>query len=254
MTKSLILLHLSMKQSMRILSLTTLFIFSVTLLRGQENSAVVPQSREDNPTWVARHQLLVERAKTNPEVVFFGDSITELWEDFGSEGKPIWKERYAPLHAANFGISADKTQNILWRLQNGEMPEGSHPKVAVILAGTNNIYTNNAQQIGEGVGAIAHEILKRSPDTKILILGVFPRAEQPTNSDRKLVADMNGYISKLDDHKSIFYLDFGSKFLQPDGTISKDTMTDFIHPTGKGFQIWADGMQDQLMELYNSSK
>lgn len=205
----------------------------------------IPASRDKDPVCAAKHAKYVEEAKGNPELLFLGDSITEIWDLFGKEA---WARHYGSMKAAQFGVSADRVQNILWRVENGEI---NHPKVVVLLAGTNNIWDNSGTQIATGISTIIQEILRQSPDTKILLMGVFPRGEKPGTGERDNVAKMNVEIAKLDNQKTIFYLDIGSKFLEPDGTISKDTMGDFLHPTGKGYEIWAEAIQTQLDILLN---
>src|SRR5439155_6273181 len=122
------------------------------------------------------------------EVLFLGDSITDAWggegHGRGATGSKIFEEEFVPLKAANFGIGGDRTQHVLWRLQNGEL-EGIQPKVVMLMIGTNNSNTNaktkiednTAEEIAAGVTAIVKEIHKRSPRTKVLLLGVFPRGQ-----------------------------------------------------------------------------
>ena len=210
------------------------------------NPATDPQPR--NP-WMDNHLSLVRRAKQgNIDLLFLGDSITAGW---GSPqgGAAIWNDRFKPLKADNFGISGDRTENVLWRVQNGEV-DGLSPKVVVLMIGTNNRARNDtAPQIADGIKAIVQELEKRCPTTKILLLGVFPTGEKPGTPSRTIVSDVNKIISSLDDGKTVFYLDLGDKFLEPDGTISRETMSDFLHCTAKGYKIWADAMQEKLMGL-----
>lgn len=208
-----------------------------------ENTAAIAAPKND---WMRKHDAFVERAsKGDVDVLFLGDSITAGWN------KDVWKERYEPLKAANFGIGGDRTQNVLWRIQNGEL-EGISPKVVVLMIGTNNLSSNTPPEIAEGITAIVKDIRQRKPETKILLLGVFPRAKDAGNGARPKIAEINQMISKLDDGAKVFYLDIGDKFLEPDGSISSETMPDFLHLSPAGYKTWADAMDSRLQELLKS--
>jgi lysophospholipase L1-like esterase len=217
------------------------------------NSAVNPTPRKQPANWMKRHEEFVAMAqKGNINVLFLGDSITDAWGGPGhnpkSNGGEIFAKEFEPLKAANFGIGGDRTQHVLWRLENGEL-EGIHPKVVMLMIGTNNAGANTAEQIADGITAIVKEIHKRSPQTKILLLGIFPRGQKP-NPLREKIKQVNEIISKLDDGgKTVKYLDIGDKFVQSDGTISRDIMPDFLHLTQKGYQIWADTVKEPINEL-----
>lgn len=209
-----------------------------------ENSAVVPTLRND---WLQRHNGFVAEAKKGGiDLLFVGDSITDFWRN---RGKNVWNERYASLKAANFGISGDRTEHVLWRLQNGEL-QGIDPKVTVLMIGTNNLGRNTVEQIAAGVTAIVDEIKKQLPHTRILLLAIFPRDEKPDSPSRTKIAAINAILSKLDDGgRSVAYLDIGQKFLQADGVLSPTIMPDFLHPNEKGYEIWADAMAPKLAAL-----
>src|SRR5262245_13075156 len=132
------------------------------------HSAVTPVDRKAD-SWVKRHEALLARAKQgNVDVLFLGDSITQGWQ---GAGKEAWKEHIAPLHAANFGISGDRTEHVLWRITTGKELAGIHPKVVVLMIGTNNMGSNTAAEIADGVKAIVHELRHERPKAKILLLG-----------------------------------------------------------------------------------
>src|ERR1700722_18534738 len=138
------------------------------------NTAIVPQPRDTN--WVARHEGFVREAKHDQiDLLFMGDSITDFWQRKAPRyGINIWNEYYAPLHAADFGISGDRTEHVIWRIDHGEL-DGLHPKVVVLMIGTNKTRTNSPEQIAEGIKVILDKIQDKCPNTKILLLGVFPR-------------------------------------------------------------------------------
>jgi lysophospholipase L1-like esterase len=215
----------------------------------QDPSVAVPQGVEKTSkrdSYLKQHEDLVNFAKAGHiDVMFLGDSITAGWS---GPGKEIWTKTYAPLHAGNFGVGGDETQNVLWRIDNGETV-GIHPKVVVLMIGTNNVKpVCDPKAIAGGVTAVVKDLRAKLPDTKILLLGIFPRG-QKADVYRDHIKAINTIIAKLDDGKTICYLDIGDKFLQPDGTIAKTIMADFLHPTASGYKIWAEAMHDKLDEM-----
>jgi lysophospholipase L1-like esterase len=196
------------------------------------------------------HETFLKRRAQPMTVLFIGDSITAGWN---STGSAVWKERYAKLNAANFGISGDKTQHVLWRIDNGEL-DGIEPKVVVLMIGTNNS-GDTAPAIASGVVAIAKKINEKLPKSKLLLLGIFPRSPSATGPDgkptpvRAKLMEVNAELAKLHDGKTTFYLEIWKQFLAEDGSITKEMMADALHPGPKGYQVWADAMQPTLDEL-----
>ena len=233
-----------MKSPIRLLSVLFISLLgSLAAFAQPANPATNPVPRNE---WMVQHEGFNARAKKGDvDVVFLGDSITAGW---GGAGKTIWTERYVPLKAANFGIGGDRTQHVLWRVQNGNF-DGIKPKAVVLMIGTNNTGSDTAPQIAEGVTAIVKEIQARTPATKILLLAVFPRNEKADNPARVKIGQINEIIAKLDDGKTVFFQDIGPKFLQPDGTLTKEIMPDLLHLSPAGYKIWADAIQVKLTEL-----
>jgi lysophospholipase L1-like esterase len=213
-----------------------------------DNPAIKPLERKDKGS-VQRHERFLERAKKGDvDLLFLGDSITQGWE---GAGKDVWAKTFAAQHKpANFGIGGDRTEHVLWRITEGKELEGISPKAAVLMIGTNNTGANSAEQIADGITAIVKELRRQKPDTQILLLGVFPRRPQPTDPARAKIKEINERIAKLDDGKHVHYLDIGSKFLEPDGSLSKDVMPDFLHLSPKGYQIWADAITPELEKTF----
>lgn len=212
---------------------------------AQAPPTAVPAPRQDE-WWQNRHKGFLEDVKKAREgagvdLLLLGDSITDGWRN-----TPVWGKYYAPRKALNLGIGGDQTQHVLWRIQNDELT-GLHPKAVMMMIGTNNAGANPADQIAEGVEAIVAELQKSLPDTEILLLGVFPRSEKPDDTRKKLT-DVNARISKLDGGK-VHYLDIGSSFVNPDGTISKDIMPDYLHLSEKGYELWAAAVEPTLKKL-----
>lgn len=203
-----------------------------------------------NPGFIASHEKFVSIAKEGKaQLVFLGDSITAGWG--GKDNQPIWNKAFGAYTPANFGIGGDRTQHVLWRIQNGEL-EVIKPKAVVIMIGTNNVGSDPAEGIAKGVTAIVETVRAKQPQAKILLLAVFPRGDKPTGklgAANDKLKQVNAIISKLDDGKNIFFLDTGSKFPQPDGALSADIMPDFLHLSPAGYQIWADAISPKLAEL-----
>jgi beta-glucosidase len=212
--------------------------------------------RTDN-AWVKRNDSFNARAKQGHDegdigVVFLGDSITEGWE---GAGRDVWAKSFAPRHAVNFGIGGDRTQHVLWRIQNGNLEglahpaKGSPPKLAVIMIGTNNTGSDTPAQIAEGIAAVVEATHERLPNAKILLLAVFPRSEKATDPIRDTISRINTRAAKLTDKPYVTYLDIGDKFLAPDGTLREEIMPDRLHLSAKGYQIWADAIDATVREL-----
>lgn len=180
------------------------------------------------------------------DLIFDGDSITDAWQRGGLE---IWNQRYAKLNAFDFGISGDRTENLLWRLDNGQV-DNLHPKLIVLLIGTNNVGAETPQQIADGVKAIIADCQRRCPEAVILLQAIFPHGHLPTDGPRTLIKQINAIISQYADGKRVIYIDFSDKFLQPDGTLSADIMPDFLHPSAMGYKIWADAIQPKIDALF----
>ncbi len=217
------------------------------------NTAIVPTLRPSSKdSWVKRHDDFVKIAQQGGvDLLFMGDSITDFWRNRGSN---VWNKVYAPRHAANFGISGDRTQHVLWRIDNGEL-ENIHPKVVVLMIGTNNTGKekdgkprNSVPEALAGVEAVVNDIRARLPDSKILLLGLFPRGTFD-DPQRAQVALINTVLAKLDDGKMVKYLDIAPHFLETDGTLPRSIMPDLLHPNEHGYQIWADAMEPTLSEM-----
>jgi lysophospholipase L1-like esterase len=211
------------------------------------NTAILPGLA---PQFQAKHQANREVAKQgDSEVLFMGDSITDFWRnaDGPFAGKPVLDKHFGQWNVANFGIAGDTTQGVLYRLQNGE-GQGFSPRAIMLMIGTNNTARNTAAEIAEGIGAVVLELQKDFPQAKILLLGVFPRG-RPNDPVRATIADINRTIAKLHDGQRVHYLDIGAKFLAPDGTIPADVMSDLLHPSAKGYEIWAQAVKEPLTAL-----
>ncbi len=222
--------------------------------------AVTPVARS-NDWWIERHEAIKERIKQgNVNLIFIGDSITHSWETspthaWENNGAEIWTQYYAPRNAVNLGYSGDRTENVLWRLENGEI-DGISPKLAVLMIGSNNSNNDDytVKEIADGIIAIIEKLRTKLIETKVLVLGIFPRSEKPCpqrEKNAKASALAAQYIAaeNAKGNQWLSYLDLGSKFLTPDGTLPQEIFPDFLHPNAKGYQIWAETMEPTITEL-----
>ncbi|MGZ0165012.1 MAG: platelet-activating factor acetylhydrolase IB subunit [Planctomycetales bacterium] len=199
--------------------------------------------------WQPRHdQKLADLKKMEKvDLLMVGDSITHGWEN---RGKQVWEEHYAKRNAFNIGFSGDRTEHVLWRLQHDAV-KGISPKLAVIMIGTNNTghRQDPAEETAAGIKAIIAELQKQLPETKILLLAIFPRGAKSDDLLRKLNTSINGIIAGYADGKKVFFLDINSEFLEEDGTLPKSVMPDLLHPHEAGYATWAKAMEPSIAKL-----
>jgi beta-glucosidase len=179
------------------------------------------------------------------DLIYIGDSIVQYFETKGVE---VWNRYYAPRKGVNLGISGDRTEHVLWRLDHGNI-DGIAPKLAVVMIGQNNAGYNSAPQIAEGVSSIVQKLRARLPETKILVLGIFQRRAK-TTPERGVLDQANKTISSLADGKSVFFMDINDVFVRPDGTIPENLMPDFEHPSEEGYRLWAEAIEAKVAELF----
>lgn len=235
------------------LSAAPLAVAARSAAAKKDNPALVPVQRH----FPERHERIKALVKAEkPELVFIGDSITHQWggvpevkeKGVRPVGDRYWKHYYGHRKALNMGFSSDRVENVLWRLQNGEF-DGISPKVAVIMIGTNNNPgPATAAQTAEGVEAICKLVNRKSPKTKILLLGVFPRAHR-TPKENAFPGEVNAFLAKLDGKLNVTYLDLAPRLANPDGTLVPGAFYDKLHPGEAGYRIWAEAMEPVLAKL-----
>jgi lysophospholipase L1-like esterase len=219
------------------------------------NSAIAPLPKIENDfyDWYVRHREVLElQKKIQPDVVMIGDSITHMW---GGEpvanrlnGPKAWKETFGERKVLNLGFGWDRTQNVLWRLEHGEM-DGLSPKLIVLNIGCNNFTpttnarANSPEEIAVGIQLICKELLAKSPSSRIVVMGVFPRGNNGNDSFRAQIKKLNSILAAdIAGKGSVTFLDIGEKFQESDGSISKEILSDGIHPTEKGYEIWGKAL------------
>ncbi len=223
-----------------------------------ENTALIPVPKLENDSydWYARHiEVLRVKDQINPEVVMIGDSITHFWagtpEAKIQRGREAWKRLFGDRRVLNLGFGWDRTQNVLWRFEHGEF-DGLHPRHVVLNIGTNNFSgTKNAKantpaEVAEAIRAICIRIRSKSPETQIVLMGVFPRGATADNPVRAKITELNGLLAEFGKVSGITFLDIGSQFLLPGGEIPRSLMSDFCHPTEQGYELWATALKPLL--------
>lgn len=204
--------------------------------------------------WMPRHQqkLLEKEKMEKVDLVFLGDSITHAWED---KGKQVWQKHYAKRNALNLGFSGDRTENVLWRLQYGEI-SGIDPKLLVLMIGTNNTghRQDKPQDTALGIKHILDLLKDKLPNTKVLLLAIFPRGASVDDPLRKINDDINSIIKEYDDGERVHYLDLNHIFLDENGNLSESVMKDLLHPNQDQYQVWADAMEPEIVALMNENK
>jgi lysophospholipase L1-like esterase len=216
------------------------------------HSANEPAPKTDSG-WKQRQETLNQRAAeagSKAQVLFIGDSITQGWE---GAGKEVWAKYYAHRNAVNLGIGGDRTQHVLWRLENGNL-KGLKPKAAVVMIGTNNSNgeDNTVEQIAAGVGAIVQKLRSALPETTVLLVPIFPRGENP-NPQRGKIQQVNQILQKWVDGQKVQWVDFGHKFITAEGVIPGSLMPDFLHLSEAGYQIWAESLEPHLAAVLGDS-
>jgi len=192
---------------------------------------------EDRKRWVAERKV---------DLLMIGDSITFRWS---RDGHKVWDEYYARRNGCNIGSSGDWTKHMLWHFQHGGLDglKGKNPKLVVLMIGTNN--QGKSEEVAYGILAILKELRVRLPKSKILLLGIFPRGEKPTNALRVRNNGVNTIIRTYADDKIVHWLDLGQTFLDKDGNLNRELMPDGVHPREKGFRAWAQAMEPTVKRL-----
>jgi len=231
------------------------------------NSAIVPVSKLENDSydWWTRHaDVLHIKDSINPEIVLIGNSITHFWggeprlkyadgKPRDSNGPNAWVSIFGTYRVLNLGFGWDRTQNVLWRLDHGEL-DGLHPRKVIIDLGTNNTSQtsnarmNTATEIVEGIRTVCMRVRSKIPGARIILMAVFPREQSPTHPRRILINEINKQLEVFAKENKIDFVDIGPQMLAPDGTLPHEIASDFCHPTDKGYQIWADAIRSLVTE------
>jgi lysophospholipase L1-like esterase len=217
-----------------------------------------PHPRTDRNSRIAHEQLLEKKTKGRIDVYFLGDSITRRWGTSDARYAPLlanWRANFTGWNAADFGWGGDKTQNILWRLEHGEL-DGVHPRVIVLMAGTNNVDktapvgddSGRVAEIADGVKAIVEECRRRAPRATLLLMGITPRNDNP--AVMPTITRINRRLAALADGRQVRYLDINDRLADAHGRLFEGmTDADGLHLTVRAYQVWADALKPVLTEL-----
>jgi lysophospholipase L1-like esterase len=207
----------------------------------RDNSAIRPTQTFVRTT--ARHNGFVETAKSGDfDILFEGDSITDFWQNSGTNA---FNKYFGDAKVANFAVSGDTTQGVLWGLKNGE-GQGHKPKAIMLMLGTNNgSQGNTGPEIAEGVGSVVYQLRQDFPEAKIMLLAIFPRGNGPTDASRLKNDEANKIIAKLHDGKHVFYTDINAKFMKENGSLI-GFGGDNLHPNAEGYEIWGQAVAATL--------
>lgn len=228
----------------------------VSLLGAQEADLEIQALQPEVQTaewakswWMPRHEQKLAELQEQDQVglLMIGDSITHGWEN---TGRKVSDEFYGQRNAFNLGFSGDRTEQVLWRLEHGEV-EGISPKVAVVMIGTNNTghRQDKPEHTAAGIKAILSQLRKRLPETKVLLLAIFPRGADANDPLRKLNEAINQIIAGYADDENVIFLDIDDAFLDETGELPKSIMPDLLHPNEKGYRLWAEAMEPTLKKL-----
>ncbi|MBA4191663.1 MAG: GDSL family lipase [Planctomycetaceae bacterium] len=229
----------------RIVAVFTLAGFAVACSADESPSTPVEGKTNGEKWWRGNYERInadIKKMDGKIDVAFVGDSITARWNG------DLWKKHWGAYRAVNMGIGGDRTQNVLWRLENGQL-DGYEARVFVVMIGTNNCWEKTADpaDVAAGVKAVVKLIQTKQPKAKILLMSILPTGEKP-NPGREKRAAVNALISKLAGG-GVEYLDIGEKFLETDKTISKEVMGDFLHLAPKGYDIWAEAITGKIKDI-----
>jgi beta-glucosidase len=223
----------------------------ITAFEIPENPAALPVKGEGE-WWMERHQTILSRLTKNPELILIGNSIIHSLDN--ENRQEVWEKYLDRYRAVNMGFSGDRTENVIWRLQNGSL-ENINPKVVVILIGTNNtdgnhyINISTAEELAGGIWRICEIVKEKLPDTKILLMGILPYGYKP-NHRNNINKATNSLISKIPEkNPNIHYIDIGHIYLDAGGKLKKELMPDYLHPNPKRHLLMFEALKDEIERL-----
>lgn len=210
-----------------------------------------PLPRADHNSQLVHEDLLQKAKKGGVDIYFEGDSIVRRW---GATDYPEflenWKKNFFGWNAGDFGWGADRTQNIIWRLQNGEL-DGVEPKVYVLLAGTNNLGHHpppgSADDVPRAIKKIIDIFRAKSPDATIVLTAIFPRNDTPNANP--VINQINAKLATFADGKKIRFVNINDQLADANGKLHEGMTVDHLHPSLKGYQIWADALKPIFTEV-----
>ena len=234
----------------RILILLGFILLSGCATRDKNPAALAV--RGEGAWWMERHRTILSRLGTDPELILIGNSI---FHSLDNENRgEVWEKYLDQYRTVNMGISGDRTENVIWRLQNGAL-KNIKPKVAVILIGTNNTDGNHylnistAEELAGGIWKICEIIREKLPGTQILLMGILPYGYKPNHRDN-INKSTNALISRFPEkNPNIHYVDIGHIYLDTEGMVRKELMPDYLHPNAEGHLLMFQALEDEIKKL-----
>ena len=221
------------------------------LSETKENSASLAVKQEDH-WWTERHQTILSRLNLNSELILIGNSIFHSLDNKDRQG--VWENYLDTYNTINMGISGDRTENVIWRLENGSL-ENIHPKVAIVLIGSNNTDGNHylnistPEELAEGIWKICTILKNKLPDTKIILMGILPYGYNPNHRDN-LNKATNSIISKFPEANPLIqYVDIGHVYYDAEGKIRPELMPDYLHPNAEGHMLMFKALENKIAQL-----
>jgi lysophospholipase L1-like esterase len=198
----------------------------------------------DGPAAVRRFEAINAAVKTAPyRILFLGDSLTEWFDPL------VWREQMAPRGVLNAGVSGDRTEHLLWRLQHGNLA-GPPPRAVVLLIGTNDLgHGRPPEDAAQGIRANLLFLRRHLPDTRILLLGLWPREALPEAPLRRKIGAVNALIRRCGDNRAIVYADIGDVLLDPSGQLTREVSPDLLHFSHQGYVRLAPRLDALIGEL-----
>lgn len=203
--------------------------------------------------WIRKHKQFCSRAQQGSiDLLFLGDSIIENWLTVGAD---VWERHYGNRRAASFGIAGDRTQNLLWRIENGELT-GVEPKLVVLQIGTNNLklQRNTVGDTFLGVREVTLRLTKELPSARVLLMGLFPCGENRSERHAIDARELNKLLAKVDWPQSVTFLDLGHDFLNGAGEIQQALLPDYLHPSDLGYEVWASRIEPLVAQATSETK
>lgn len=230
--------------------------------KERKPATVLPDgSKWEHPFWrercLAKQKEIAANESHVFDCVFLGDSITHNWEretipntvydKFGGFGLENWRTEFKDFRVLNLGIGGDRTQDLLWRLANGEL-ENYKARLFTLMIGTNNVRSNSPEEMAAGVKAILDLVKAKHPEAKIVLYAIFPRGKEAKDGLRAKNEKANALIRSFADGETVIWHDINAKFLEPDGHMEQAMMADYLHPTPKGYGFWSDDVKPLIVE------
>lgn len=223
----------------------------LTTIRATQSESRPGPDEKGWDLWMKHHENRKRWcAEQDVDLLMVGDSIVFGWSRVG---KDVWNEYYGDRNAVNIGSSGDRTYHMLWHFQNGglEGMKERNPKLVVVMIGTNNRGEPElkGRDTAYGILALLKEIHTHLPESKILLLAVFPRGDTPADEGRIRNDQINEIIKGYADNKTVYWMDLGHVFMDDMSLLNRDLMPDGLHPNEAGYRAWAEAMELMIEKL-----